>query len=409
MSRPSHPGPKAGAAPLLKRGSASSYGREGGGASSRGSSGSTPRVVGGGGSGGSRRGFGGGAASGAGAPVGDPLSVESALKLVDRPRVTCRAWGVADPDTGEFLLGHRESHARQIASITKVMTAHLVYVAADQEPELMDELVLVSPEAAAVGGTTAKLRVGEVYTVADLLYGMMLPSGNDAAAALAEYLGDSYDAPNDYRSRAGVELHPWTRFVAEMNREARRLGLKSTSFGNCHGLQSAQLKSTAEDVARMCTVVMRRKSFRKVVNTPVYKARARVLRKAAVHGSYSRPRNYPYVNTWTNTNTLLGSTARAKLVTEHDGMPAPMATFVYDGVKTGITRPAGGCLVTRLTRVDEGVGERAGKDAAAGTMVSGFAPQRKHLLIVVLGAEGSTERFSDTERVAKYALTVLRQ
>jgi hypothetical protein len=61
--------------------------------------------------------------------------------------------------------------------------------------QLLSELVLVSAEAASVGGTSATLRTGEVYTVQDLLYGMLLPSGNDAAAALAEYLGDSFEPP----------------------------------------------------------------------------------------------------------------------------------------------------------------------------------------------------------------------
>ena len=59
----------------------------------------------------------------------------------------------------------------------------------------MNELVLISSESASMGGTTATLKAGEVYSVHDLLYGMLLPSGNDAAAALAEYLGDSFDPP----------------------------------------------------------------------------------------------------------------------------------------------------------------------------------------------------------------------
>lgn len=67
--------------------------------------------------------------------------------------------------------------------------------------QLLEELVLVSSEAAMLTGTTASLMTGEVYTVHDLLYGMMLPSGNDAAAALAEYLGDGYSPPEKIKSR----------------------------------------------------------------------------------------------------------------------------------------------------------------------------------------------------------------
>lgn len=61
--------------------------------------------------------------------------------------------------------------------------------------QLLEEYILVSADSAGVGGTSATLRTGEVYTVKDLLYGMMLPSGNDAASALAEYLGDSFAPP----------------------------------------------------------------------------------------------------------------------------------------------------------------------------------------------------------------------
>jgi serine-type D-Ala-D-Ala carboxypeptidase (penicillin-binding protein 5/6) len=67
--------------------------------------------------------------------------------------------------------------------------------------QILSELVLVSSEAAVLTGTSATLQKGEVYTVLDLLYGMMLPSGNDAAAALAEYLGDGFSPPEKCRDR----------------------------------------------------------------------------------------------------------------------------------------------------------------------------------------------------------------
>lgn len=116
------------------------------------------------------------------------------------------------PPQGSRLSPLLFSHTHAVAPLTSCPLLPFL-------PQLLSELVLVSAEAASLTGTTAALVAGEVYTVADLLYGMLLPSGNDAAAALAEYLGDGFAPPERSRDR---NPHPVDRFVAEMNREAAR-------------------------------------------------------------------------------------------------------------------------------------------------------------------------------------------
>jgi D-alanyl-D-alanine carboxypeptidase (penicillin-binding protein 5/6) len=162
--------------------------------------------------------------------------------------LSCRSWLVANGGTGEVLLSSGADTPVQIASLTKVMTAFIVLAAAEAEAEvcaprptvhartrawracvqLLDELVLVSPEASAVGGTTAAVRTGEVYTVRDLLYGMMLPSGNDAAAALAEYLGDAYKPAS--RSKCVVVLYGGVRarVCSALTPPRRGTGIRTT-------------------------------------------------------------------------------------------------------------------------------------------------------------------------------------
>jgi len=262
----------------------------------------------------------------------------------------------------------------QIASITKVMTAHLVLrivarevatnaaaagaaaaAAAATGTSLLDELVLVSPEAAALQGTSADLRAGEVYTVRDLLYGMMLPSGNDAAAALAEYVGDMFEppptsaAPSTTYARKARD-HPHTRFVHEMNREAARLGLSLTRFGNPHGLSDTRQQSCAADVCKLAAVVLRDPLFRAIVDTPTYATTARAVPSKLMRiGKWAYPgapgggrRVYPCAVEWVNTNMLLGSTVRASVdaaISVDYPLPPPTPAVLLPRV-TGL--PAGG-------------------------------------------------------------------
>lgn len=106
------------------------------------------------------------------------------------PFVTAKSWAILDGRTGEILFGKCENDRREIASLTKIMTAFVV-VQIIRKIKLNSKktLLQVSKNAASIGGTSAKLKSGDVLSVYDLLHGLMLPSGNDAATCLAEHFG----------------------------------------------------------------------------------------------------------------------------------------------------------------------------------------------------------------------------
>jgi serine-type D-Ala-D-Ala carboxypeptidase (penicillin-binding protein 5/6) len=159
-------------------------------------------------------------------------------------RVTCAACVVMD-DTGRVLWGRAASAARPNASTTKMVTA-LVVVGAT-EP---GEVVQVSSPAASVGGGGLDLDSGDVYTVQDLLYALLLTSSNEAASALAEHVSGSQEA-----------------FVGRLNRRAARLGASGTHFVNPHGLDAPGHVSTAKDLARIALALLDRPLLARVVAT----------------------------------------------------------------------------------------------------------------------------------------------
>lgn len=147
------------------------------------------------------------------------------------PVVPAAAWFVVGDDGA--VLAARDAHEpRAMASITKLMTALVVL-----DRARLSDVVRVSRTAADVGESSIYLRAGDELTVAELLHGMLVPSANDAAEALAVYVG-----------RGSV-----ARFVALMNAKARQLGLRDTYFENPHGLDEAGHVSSARDV----TVLLR--------------------------------------------------------------------------------------------------------------------------------------------------------
>jgi len=193
----------------------------------------------------------------------------------------------------------------QIASITKVMTFLVVVGIADAVagdglaaapvapggtvagvPASLLVPVPVSLRAAGVNrGTVAGVAEGEVYTVWDLLHGMMLPSGNDAATALAEYFGawcapaaaDGWTAlePADHYEGVWEREDPLARFVEEMNRCAAALGMASTTFTSPHGMAHIRHTSTAVDVARLVAAAWADPRFRAVASTARYTCQVR--------------------------------------------------------------------------------------------------------------------------------------
>jgi D-alanyl-D-alanine carboxypeptidase (penicillin-binding protein 5/6) len=273
----------------------------------------------------------------------EPIVKSPADALDGPPFVTCEAWIVGNGKTGERLWGHREDQPLDIASTTKIMTAYIVLTLASQEPAILDETVTFSTVADETKGSTAGIRAGEQLPVGELLYGLLLPSGNDASVALAEHFGNRFKPADDNSSDDAL-----ARFVAEMNRTAGRLEMSHSTYKNPHGLTEPGHQSSAADLLKLAHAAMQLESFRSYVGTN--------QRGCALLG----PTGYERHVVWKNTNQLLGV----------DG---------YLGLKTGTTDAAGACLVSYGRRGDE------------------------DLIIVVLGAKSSPARYTDTRNLFRWA------
>ena len=164
------------------------------------------------------------------------------------PRVTGHAWLVENGATGEVLLAHDSQKRVAIASITKLMTVLLTL-----EHARLDSVVSVSPEAAEVGESSANLEPGEKLTVRELLEAALIQSANDAADALAIYVGHGSES----------------RFVAMMNARARQLGLQDTHFVRPDGLDAPGHFSSARDVTFLARLVMHYPVVRQIVRQRV--------------------------------------------------------------------------------------------------------------------------------------------
>ena len=272
-----------------------------------------------------------------------PPEKSPADALAGPPFVTCRAWAIGDAHSGEIFGGANVSESLDFASTTKMMTAWVVLKLAEKDPTVLDETVTVSHRADETPGSTAELRAGEKLPVRELLYGLLLPSGNDAATALAEHFGDRFE-PAD-----GSDADdPAARFVAEMNRTAASLGMNDTRYANPHGLTHKEHRSTVRDLFRLACAMSRDERLRSYVTT------RRHVGRLEGPGGYAR-----YV-LWKNTNRLLD-------------------TEGYLGIKTGTTTAAGACLVS--------LAEREGQ----------------RLVAIVLGSTSSDARYTDTRNLFRWA------
>jgi len=155
---------------------------------------------------------------------------------------------VYEPETQTVLFEKDADAQRLIASTTKIMTALIVL-----ENCKLDDVVDITWEQAIVEGSSAYLKPGESYTVEQLLYGMMLVSGNDAATALAEHTAGSMEA-----------------FAALMNAKCVELGLSNTNFANSHGLDAPDHYSTAYDLAVIAAAAMENEKFCEIFSSRSY-------------------------------------------------------------------------------------------------------------------------------------------
>ena len=203
--------------------------------------------------------------------------------------LSARRAAAVDAVTGQTLFSRREEEQALIASTTKIMTALVVC----EQCNVLSRY-RIPKEAVGIEGSSMYLKEGEVLTVQELLYGLMLSSGNDAAVALACFCGGN---PGDF-----VEL---------MNDKARALGLKNTHFANPNGLDAPDHYSSAHDLAVLAAYAMENPIFARTVSTKTIRVGDRMLR---------------------NHNKLLWQVAGA------------------EGIKTGYTKAAGRALVSSASR-----------------------------------------------------------
>lgn len=211
------------------------------------------------------------------------------------PANHAKAAALIDVTSGRILFSQRGDEPMKIASLTKIMTAIVAI-----EQGRLDDKVIVSARAAGKEGSSLYLKAGEKMTLRNLLYGLMLRSGNDAAVAIAEHIGGSVEG-----------------FAFLMNEKAEELGLANSHFVNPHGLDHPGHHMSANDLAKLSAYALRNPEFNKIVETRVRKA-------PNPHESW----DYKWVN-------------KNKMLTAYEGA---------DGVKTGYTKQALRTLVSSATR-----------------------------------------------------------
>lgn len=209
--------------------------------------------------------------------------------------ITSRIALIYDRASGKILYEKNGNKQTPMASTTKIMTAIVVL-----ENAKLTDTVTITSKAASMGGSRLGLKKNDKITVNDLLYGLMLRSGNDAAVALAIHVGGSIEG-----------------FADMMNEKATELGLSNSHFVVPHGLDNEGHYTTAYELAKIADYALKIDKFKEIVGTKV----------ATIYiNGYAKKIN--------NTNNLLGS-----------------VSGVY-GVKTGFTNGAGRCLVTSCKRDD---------------------------------------------------------
>ena len=220
-------------------------------------------------------------------------SYNKSIKEIKIPEINSRSSVVIDRNTNTILYGKNENTRRKMASTTKIMTAIIII-----ENCNLDETIEISKKAAGTGGSRLGLKTGDKITIRDLLYGLMLRSGNDAAVALAEHTSGNVE-----------------NFAELMNQKSVNLGLTNTHFETPHGLDSDEHYTTAYELAILSNYALNNKIFAQIVGTKSY--------TVTING---------YPKQLSNTNELLGN-----------------FNGIY-GIKTGFTNGANRCLVTACKR-----------------------------------------------------------
>jgi D-alanyl-D-alanine carboxypeptidase (penicillin-binding protein 5/6) len=239
------------------------------------------------------------------------------------PAIAARAYLLLDFNSGQLLGSHNPHERMEPASLTKLMTAYLTFAALKQQTLRPEQTVPVSERAWRAEGSRMFIEPRKPVTVDELIRGMIVQSGNDACISLAEAIAGSEEV-----------------FAQMMTREARRLGMKNTSFVNSTGLPHPQHYSTAHDLALLAAAIVR-----------------------------DFPEYYPLYSTKEFRYNNISQSNRNRLL---------WTDPTVDGLKTGYTENAGYCLITSAKR-----GER-------------------RLVSVVLGAVSEAARAIESQKLLNY-------
>ncbi|MHC3470183.1 D-alanyl-D-alanine carboxypeptidase family protein [Streptomyces sp. 7R007] len=236
-------------------------------------------------------------------------------QAVTTPSITAKGGFLMNSATGKTLYTKSADTKRLTASTTKIMTAKVVL---SQSNLNLDAKVTIkkaySDYIVSKGASSAHLIVGDKVTVRQLLYGMMLPSGCDAAMALADKYG------------SGTTVSARTKnFISKMNTMAKSLGMTNTHFDSFDGISNGSNYSTPRDLTKVARSVMKSSTFKTVVKTKSYTAK-----------TITKTGSTRTMAAWTNTNTLLGWNGTL-------------------GIKTGSGTDAKYCLVFAATKDGESV------------------------------------------------------
>lgn len=242
------------------------------------------------------------------------VTVSAVAQTLPAPTVAAKSWLLLDVTSNQVIAAQDPDLRIEPASLTKIMTAYLVFGALRDKKLDLNQSVNVSTRAWKVDSSSSKMFIepNKPVTINELLYGLIVQSGNDAAVALAEAVAGSEEA-----------------FVAQMNREAQRIGMKSSHYGNPHGLPSPENYATARDLSLLAS--------RLISDFPEY------------YKTYYSTKSYTYNKiTQPNRNRLL------------------FLDPTVDGMKTGHTEAAGYCLISSAIRPN-GTGQRRLLSVVTGT------------------------------------------
>jgi D-alanyl-D-alanine carboxypeptidase (penicillin-binding protein 5/6) len=235
-------------------------------------------------------------------------------QTLPKPLVDAKSWVLLDATSNQVINSDNATLQIEPASLTKIMTAYLVFNALKEKRLDLNQQITVSTRAWKVDASSSKMFIDPAtpVNIGDLLFGLIVQSGNDASVALAEAVAGSEDA-----------------FVVQMNREAARLGMKATRYANSHGLPSPDNFSTAFDLAILAS--------RLITDHPEY------------YKTYYSTKSFTYNKiTQANRNRLL------------------WLDPTVDGMKTGHTEAAGYCLISSAIRPN-GTGQRRLISVVTGT------------------------------------------